>query len=61
MTAVCVHLQVDSIGSVSISEMGSFPPEEVTKSNDSGGLRLCRFLEPRTIGQQVTFKERLGK
>lgn len=58
---LCLFLepQVDSIGSLSISEMDSFP-EEVTLSNDSGGLRHCRFLEPRTIGQQVSLKERLG-
>lgn len=35
--------------------------EEVTLSGDSGGFRHCRFLEPRTIGQQVSFKERLGE
>ena len=51
---------MDSIGSVSISEMESFP-YEVTQSNDSEGLKHCRFLEPRTIGQQVIFKERLGE
>ena len=55
-------MQVDSIGSVSISEMESFPgPDDMTKSNDSGGLKHCRFLEPRTIGQQVVFKERIGE
>ena len=52
-------MQVDSIGSMSISEMESFP-YEVTLSNDSEGLKHSRWLEPRTIGQQVIFKERLG-
>ena len=44
---------------MSISEMESFP-YEVTLSNDSEGLKHSRWLEPRTIGQQVVFKERLG-
>ena len=39
--------------------MESFP-DEVTLSNDSGGLKHGRILEPRTIGQQVILKERLG-
>lgn len=49
---------MDSIGNPSILEVF---PDEPSQSNDSGGLKHCRFLEPRTIGQQVAFKERLGE